>query len=349
MQAKNRQPTMKDVAEAVGVSIQTVSAVINEKPGLTPETRERVSEAIKRLGYRPYSVARSLRTRQTRTLALVVSDIANPSFATMASAAEDHAHHFGYSVVLYNTHDDIEREAQYMRTAIERWVDGVVFVSAKDQMTSLTALRAAGIPSVAIDRIPEDYDGPSVTLDNLAAGRLAAEHLLSLGHTRLGHIAGPQLQLSRERADGFCTAAGSRGIEPVVCPSAAGWECEYGLAAMECFLGMEDRPTAIFAANDRMAIGAMQAAYRAGLRVPEQLSVIGLDDIELAAYQIPPLTTIRQSFAQLARLGVQLLLDVLGGQEPDEPQIVLTPELVVRSSTAPAPLNSEPRRTHEPA
>jgi LacI family transcriptional regulator len=272
-------------------------------------------------------------------LALVVSDIANPSFATMASAVEDHAHHFGYSVVLYNTHDNIDREAQYMRTAIERWVDGVVFVSANDQMTSLTALRTAGIPSVAIDRIPEDYAGPSVTLDNVAAGRLAAEHLLSLGHTRLGHIAGPQqLRLSRERVEGFSTTARSRGIEPVICPSAGGWECEYGLAAMQCFLELPTRPTAVFAANDRMAIGAMQAAYQAGLRVPEQLSIIGLDDIELAAYQIPPLTTIRQSFAQLARLGVQLLLDVLAGREPDTAQITLTPELVVRSSTAPAPI-----------
>jgi len=328
---------MKDVAQLVGVSVQTVSAVVNDKPGITDETRARVLAAIEQLGYRPYSVARSLRTGQTRTIALVVSDIANPSFATMASAAEDHAHSFGYSLVLYNTHDDIEREAGYIQTATQRWVDGVLFVSAEDRMTSLDAFWAAGIPAVAIDRIPEGYGGPSVTLDNVKAGRAAAEHLLDLGHTCIAHISGPlRLRLARERQAGFRQAIEGRGLAPGPCVGGVGnWECDFGYRAMPRILEHSPRPTAVFAANDRMAMGAMRAAYEAGLRVPDDVSIVGLDDIEVAAFQIPPLTTVQQSFAELATLAVQLLLEILEGKEPAQIQIVIEPALIVRQSTAP--------------
>ncbi|MCL5995794.1 MAG: LacI family transcriptional regulator [Chloroflexi bacterium] len=330
---------MKSVAARAGVSVQTVSAVINNKPGITAKTRQRVMLAVQQLGYRPYSVARSLRTRRTRTIALVVSDIANPSFSTMASAAEDNAHSSGYSVVVYNTHDDITREANYMHTAIERWVDGVLFVSAEDQMTSLHTLRAAGIPSVAIDRIPENYTGASVTLDNVKAGCIAAEHLLSLGHRRIAHISGPlKLRLARERLGGFREAIACQGLDPDMYPPGQGnWECMAGFLAMQQLLAQTPPPTALFAANDRMAIGAMQAAYQAGLRVPQDISIVGLDDIEVAAFQIPPLTTVRQSFAELATRGVQLLLDLLAGKEVSdwEKHVVIEPTLIQRQSTAP--------------
>jgi LacI family transcriptional regulator len=326
---------MKDVARLAGVSAQTVSAVVNKKPGITDNTRERVLQAIKELGYRPYSVARSLRTGRTRTIALVISDIANPSFATMASVAEDYAHSFGYNLVLYNTHDDIEREASYVQTAAERWVDGVLFVAAQDQMDGLSELEAAGIPAVAIDRIPEGYTGPSVTLDNVKAGRIATNHLLDLGHSCIAHISGPQrLSLVRERMKGFCLAFEERGLEPGRCVSGEGdWECEAGYLAAKEILASEPRPTALFVANDRMAIGAASAAYEAGLRVPDDLSVVGLDDIEVAAFQSPPLTTVRQSFKDLATLAVQLLLDILAGKEPERDKIVIEPELIVRGST----------------
>ena len=141
MPKRPESPTMKDVAQLVGVSVQTVSAVVNDKPGISDETRERVAAAIDQLGYRPFSVARSLRTRRTNTLALIVSDISNPSFSAIARVAEDYVHEFGYTLVVYNTHDSMEREASYIRTAIERWVDGVLFVAAQDQLTSLDRLR----------------------------------------------------------------------------------------------------------------------------------------------------------------------------------------------------------------
>ena len=336
--SENKKPTMKDVARLADVSVQTVSTIINGRPGISEETTFRVQKAIKDLGYRPFSVARSLRTRETKTIALVVSDIANPSFATMASAAEDYAHKAGYSLVLYNTHDDTDREANYMRTAIERWVDGVVFVSAKDQMASLVALQAAGIPSVAVDRIPEGYEGYSVTLDNVEAGRLAAEHLLDLGHTCIAHISGPlELRLSRERLVGFRNAIEARGYQsgPCIENQQGNWVCSSGYSAMKKLLLQREGLTAVFAANDRMAIGAMQAIYEAGLRIPEDISVVGLDDIEVAAFQIPPLTTVRQSFAQLATLGVQLLSDILAGKEIEQEMRIIKPELIIRKSTCP--------------
>lgn len=328
---------MKDVAQLAGVSVQTVSAVVNDKPGITDETRARVLAAIEQLGYRPYSVARSLRTRQTRTIALIVSDIANPVFATMASAAEDYAHSFGYSLMLHNTHGDVERETSYIQTATQRWVDGVLFVSTGDQMTSLDAFQAAGIPSVAIDRIPEEYTGPSVTLDNVKAGRMATEHLLDLGHTRIAHIGGPKkLRLARERLVGCRQAIEDRGLPPSPCiPADGNWQCQDGYQVMQSILRSNSRPTAVFAANDRMAIGAMRSVYEAGLRVPDDISIIGLDDIEVAAFQIPPLTTIRQSFVELATLAVQLLLEILDEGEPAQTQIMIEPALVVRQSTAP--------------
>jgi DNA-binding LacI/PurR family transcriptional regulator len=331
--ATPKAPTMKNVAQLAGVSVQTVSAVINGDARISAETSSRVRAAIKELGYRPYSVARSLRTRRTKTIALVVSDIANPVFATMASTAEDHAHAYGYSMVVYNTRDDIEREENYMRTAADRWVDGVLFVSAQDRVTSVDMLTAVGIPVVAVDRIPQAYSGPSVTLDNVKAGRMAAEHLLALGHTTIAHIAGPaHLRLARERIEGFQSAMTVAG-QPLHLADAGDWECASGFRAMQLLLTRIPGLTAVFAANDRMAIGAMQAMYQAGLRIPTDISIVGLDDIEVAAYQIPPLTTLRQSFAELARLGVQLLLDTLQGKEVTQTQIVIEPELVERAST----------------
>jgi LacI family transcriptional regulator len=336
MTLRVKSPTIKDVAGVAGVSAQTVSAVINDKPGITDGTRIRVRAAIDALGYRPFSVGRSLRTRKTRTLALVISDIANPSFATMASAAEHHAHANGYNLVVYNTHDDATRETEYIQTAVDRWIDGILFVSVQDQIDEIVAAQLAGIPTVAVDRIPQGYVGPSVTLDNITAGRMAVEHLLALGHRRIAHISGPlRLRLARERLMGYQTALRAAALSSEGVGLGEGnWECETGYRAMQQILQGRPLPTAVFAANDRMAIGAIRAAQEASLRVPEDLSFVGLDDIEVAAYQNPPLTTIRQSFAELATLGVRLLLDLVSERTPVESQVVVSPQLIVRRSTA---------------
>jgi len=334
---KQKRPTMRDVAVAVGVSIQTISAVINDKPDITPQTRQRVMDAIQQLGYRPDRVARGLRTGKSHTLALIVSDIANPSFSTIASTAEDYAQARGYYLTVHNTHDDPLREAKYVQTAAERGIDGVILVSAEDRMDSSIVLKDADIPFVAIDRIPEGYTGLSVTLDNMKAGRLATQHLLDLGHTRIAHISGPlRLRLARERLAGLEATLQEYGLSlqaEWLCEG--NWYCQEGYKAMQNMLRSSPLPTAVFAANDRMAIGAIQAIYEAGLRVPEDISVIGLDDIEVSAYHIPALTTIRQPFSLLATQAIQILLDVIEGNQPEVSANLIEPILIERASTAP--------------
>lgn len=331
-----KSPTMKDVAQIAGVSIQTVSAVINNKPEITTETRARVLAAVEQLHYQPYAVARSLRTRQTRTIALVLSNVASVAIATMASAAETHAHAFGYSLILYNTHNDTERETSYFNAVVQQWLDGMIFIPARGRLGRLDILESAGIPSVAIDRVPDGYEGPAVMLDNLKAGYLAGEHLLNLGHRQMGHIGGPmEIRLARERFAGFQQALEARGVDAGSCAVAEdSFTCQSGYVAMQRLLTYQPRPTAVFAANDLMAIGAMRAVAEAGLCVPRDISIVGVDDIEVAAFQTPPLTTIRQPFTQLATAGVQLLLDILAGKALLQPQIVIEPTLVVRQSTA---------------
>jgi len=336
MATRRNSPTMRDVAEMVGVSKQTVSAVINNKPGITKETRDRVLAAIQELGYRPDSIARSLATGRTHTIAFIASDVSAPFIGALAVAAEDYAHACGYSLVLYNTHDDVEREAAYFAAAIQRGVDGVLFISATDQNLGLDAVQATGIPAVAIDRVPVTHAGPSVTLDNVETGRLAAGHLSDLGHTRMAHIGGAQTVLmSRQRLQGFQQVLEAQGAASGLhIETAETWDYQAGHDAMRRILAKGQTPTAVFAAGDALAIGAMRAIRETGLRVPEDVSMVGVDDLDVAAFQNPPLTTIRQSIHELAVLGLQLLFDILDGKEPEQTNIVMKPALVVRQSTS---------------
>ena len=333
---KQKRPTMRDVAELVGVSVQTVSAVINNKSEITAETRLRVNEAIEKLGYRPYSVARSLRTGKTNTISFIISDIANPSFAAMASSAEDYAHASGYHLMVHNTHDDPQREASYVHSVAERWIDGVLIVSANDGLESLRILQNAMLPVVAVERVPQEYSGPSVRFDNLRAGQLAAEYLLSLGHKRIAHISGPRhMRHVQERLSGFENTLLEANIRvPPGWIVEGNWRCEDGYECMLQILRSGDVPTALFASNDRMAIGAIQAISQAGLRVPDDISVMGLDDIEVSAFQIPLLTTIRQPFTSLATEAIQLLLKIIHGEHSPVPHRLLEPLLIERSSAA---------------
>ena len=336
---RRRGATMQDVADLLNLSKQTVSAVINEKPGITEETRARVLAAIEQVNYRMDLRARSLRTGRTHTVALIVPDVSSPVAGKMASAAEERVYARHYNLVLYNTHEDLARERFYIDSILQRAVDGVMFVSARDESTALDKLRAAGIPAVVVDRVPQNYTGPAVVLDNTAAGRLGAEYLMALGHTRCAHIGGPaQVHIARERLAGFCAVLAEHSLAPVAIEQADDWHAESGYEAMGRLLRRTGDFTAIFCAGDLLAIGAMRALREAGRRIPEDASVLGIDDIELAAYLAPPLTTVSQSITEMATLGVEILFDLLAGKEPDPPRVVIEPRLVVRESTAPLPV-----------
>ncbi len=329
---------MQDVADMLHVSKQTVSAVINNKPGITAETRTRVLEAIAQVNYRMDLRARSLRTGRTYTVALVITDVASPMFSKMAIAAEERLYAEHYSLVLYNTHDDLERERFCIDSILQRSVDGVMFVSTSDDSTSLEMLDAAGIPSVVIDRVPKSYVGAAVVLNNHAAGRIAAAHLIGLGHSKLAYIGGPaNVHIARERLGGFSAEAEDAGValpaEAIL--HAENWHVESGYAAMNLLLKRKRPFTAVFCAGDLLAFGAMHALAEHCTKVPDDISVMGLDDIDLGAYFTPPLTTISQSITSMATLGVKLLLDDLAGRPRESNRIVIEPTLVARASTAP--------------
>jgi DNA-binding LacI/PurR family transcriptional regulator len=331
---RRRGATMQDVADLLNVSKQTVSAVVNEKPGITEETRARVLAAIEQVNYRMDLRARSLRTGRTHTVALFVTDISSPVLGRMASAVEERLYEGCYNLVLYNTHDDLARERFYVDSILQRAVDGVMFVSARDESTALEKLQAAGIPVVVVDRVPQRYAGPAVVLDNTGAGRLGADHLLSLGHVRCVHVGGPAaVHIARERLAGFCAGLAARGFTPVDVEQAEDWHVDSGYVAMQRLLRRCGDFTAVFCAGDLLAIGAMRALREAGRAIPGDVSVMGLDDIELGAYLAPPLTTVSQSSAEMGTLGVELLLDLLAGEELATPRIVVEPRLVVREST----------------
>lgn len=330
--------TMQDVADLLNVSKQTVSAVVNNKPGITEETRARVLAAIAQVNYRTDLRARSLRTGRTHTLAFVVADISSPVAGLMASAADERAYADHYSLVLYNTHDDLAREDFSIDSILQRAVDGVMCVSARDQSTALAKLETAGIPTVVIDRVPSDYRGAAVVLDNIAAGRLAATHLLALGHRRCAHIGGPgDTHIARERFEGLRSALLEQGAPDPAVALADDWHLQSGFEAMRRLLDQGIGFTAVYCAGDQLAIGAMRALQDAGLRVPRDVSLIGTDDIEYAAYLEPPLTTVRQPVALMATLGVEILLGMLSGKGPAENRHIVEAHLIVRGSTAPPP------------
>jgi LacI family transcriptional regulator len=338
--------TMQDVADLVSVSKQTVSAVINNKPGITEATRERVLAAIEQLGYRLDHTAQSLRTGRTRTIALFITDVSSPVASKMASVAEDCAYAAQYTLVLYNTRDDVKREASYIDSAIQRSVDGALFVATRDDTTALDSLQAAGLPVVVLDRVPDSYTGPAVHLDNKRAGAVAAEHLVSLGHTRIAHVAGPEsIHISAERRDGFCEGLRAQGFDastPCI-EQAEGWSIECGYEAARRLLACGADFTAVLCAGDMLAIGAARALREAGRHIPEDVSLMGIDDIDLASYTHPPLTTVSQSIGEMARQAVHMLLELLEGREPEQTRVVIEPILVVRESTAAPPPGRAPR------
>ena len=331
--------TIKDVAERAGVSITTVSHVLNQTRFVSEELRASVLAAMEELNYRPNVLARGLRRGETKTLGLVVPDNSNPFFAEIARIVEDVGFASGHSVILCNSDGQAEKEAAYIDVLIAKQVDGVIFIAAGSDPQHLEELTVAGIPVVVADReIPQDL-ADVVLVDNEQGGYEATRYLLDLGHRRIACIAGPShLTPSADRVRGYHRAlaeAGIAGEEGLVVPG--DFRSHGGEAAMGHLLRLQAPPTAVLACNDLMAVGAMRAIGAAGLRIPEDISLIGYDNIDIASAVSPALTTVAQPIAALATEAANCLLGRIQSKKRSEPRkrIVLATNLVIRDSCAP--------------
>jgi DNA-binding LacI/PurR family transcriptional regulator len=330
-----KSATMREVAQLAGVSIQTVSCVVNGTGSISVDTRSRVLLAIEQLNYRRDPIARSMRTGQTLLIALLVLDITNPVLSIIASAVEAAAYREGYNVILYNVREDVQREHNYLENIANRMVDGLIIVNAIDREHTYTLLQGSQIPCVLVDCLTQPTLA-SVRVDNFQGAYLATQHLIELGHRRIAHICGaPALEISRQRTTGYSQALADYQLDyqQVVPPLNDRWDYHSGYEAMQRLLESDLPPTAVFTASDQMAIGAYRALAESGYRIPQDMSVVGFDDIDAASFTTPLLTTIRQPFDRIAQEAFALLLKILNGPQPANTQIVLPPQLIIRQST----------------
>lgn len=326
---------MRDVAERAGVSVTSVSHVINETRPVSLELRERVLEAMRELDYQPNLLARSLRSGKTHTFGIIVSDNTNPFFAEIIRGIEDTSFEHGYSLILCNSDTNLAREKHYIELLTEKQVDGILFMAAGDSADHLRALQDRQFPVVVVDREIADIPIDTVLVDNVHGAWLATQHLIDLGHQRIGCITAPtSLPLSADRIDGYRKALLEADIvveEDSIVPG--NFNLGGGYRATQRLLALDNPPTAVFCSNDLMAIGAICAASEAGRNVPTDLSVVGFDDIPLASYSNPPLTTVTQPIYDMGVAATAMLLERLS--DPDLPprRKILPTELKQRRST----------------
>ncbi|MDA7416840.1 LacI family DNA-binding transcriptional regulator [Xenophilus arseniciresistens] len=329
--------TIKDVALRAGVSVTTVSHVVNDTRTVSAKGREQVQRAIRELGYVPSAVARSLKSNTTRTLGMLIPNSSNPYFAEIVRVVEDRCFGAGYTLVLCNTDDEPRRQGVYLQVLSQRRIDGLIVVSTGADAELPAMLAGLRMPTVLVDREIEDPACDLVETAHIQGGLIATRHLLSLGHRRIACIGGPAALLpSEQRIEGWRMALAEAGhsAESAQLLWHGGFTPQGGYEAMHALLRSAQRPSAVFVCNDLMAMGALRAAHESGLRVPDELSMVGFDDIELAAYASPPLTTVAQPKTRIGALAVDMLLERIDGRRQDGRKVLLQPELRVRGSTA---------------
>jgi DNA-binding LacI/PurR family transcriptional regulator len=338
--------TIRDVARAANVSISTVSHVLSGKRPTSGATRERVEDVIRRLGYRPNRVAQSLVWRRPFALGLIIPDIRNPYFPAFALGAEERVRERGYTLVLGNSEYDPEREESYLELVRSQQLAGAIYCLGDEMSPILAQIQQAveeGLPVVLVHSPMASV--PTVCADNRQGGRLAAQHLLGLGHRQIGIISAlPLDEGMADREGGFLDVLRESGmaVDRSAVPSMYGnHQIEGGRQATTELFEHAPGLTAIFVLNDLMALGALEAVRASGRRVPDDVSVVGFDDIPFAALANPPLTTVGQPIRQLGERAADLLLRVIDdGMEPQDastqPNVLLPNELIVRGSTAPA-------------
>jgi LacI family repressor for deo operon, udp, cdd, tsx, nupC, and nupG len=326
--------TIRDVAALAGVSHQTVSRVINKSERVTPETRQRVEQAITELGYQPNAIARSMADGRTYTLACITPNLTDYTFASLIEGAETEARQHGYFLLTATAPDAETFELMVRLMITSRRTEGLLVINPYSDRRH--EFLPKSVPLVFLGMRPRQEVGDSASIDEVEAGRLATEHLISLGHRHIAHITGPLCEdCSQDRMAGYIKALHQAGIEPNPAWIAEGdWSATFGDQASRAWLSRDAPITAIFAQNDRMAVGAIRALRDFNRRVPEDVSVIGFDNIPLASYFDPPLTTMFQDIQFIGREAARLLIQRL--DEPHKPpqHLRYPAEVVIRSSTA---------------
>lgn len=327
--------TIKDIARESGVNISTVSRALNDAYGVHRETRGNILAVATRLNYYPNRVARGLKTQRSHTLGLIVSDIRNPFFAEVTRGAEDAARVGGYDLVLCNSDLDARKQIEYVASLMEKQVDGILMNSVADlTRKQQDQLASSGVPIVLLNRSAASKSFSTVCADNEAGGAMAAQYLLRLGHENIAHLTGPRRHGNlTDRARGFLRVLKTAGAKPKITTLHGENSFSGGRALTQKLLRQQPSVSAIFAGNDLMAFGAIRAMLELGRRVPEDVSLIGFDNLELASVVHPPLTTIHQPKYEMGRAASEMLLRLAHkqGKAPSE-HLLLGVELIERES-----------------
>jgi LacI family transcriptional regulator len=331
--------TIKDIAVKANVAVSTVSRALNDKFDINPKTKERILKIIKDSGYNPNNIARGLVMQKVFTIGLIIPDISNPFFAEVAVGVETRAKKLGYSVIFCNTNNDLIGEKAALTIMKGRMVDGLIVSLSNESKNEVESFRETNLPIVQIDRKITGVEYPGVFVDNIKSAYNATKYLIDLGHKKITHFAGDlQTQTGIDRLEGFKKAVKEACIREQDTMVIEGkYSVDSGKESMRELLKLEYKPTALFAASDLQAAGALYVASRAEINVPEDLSIIGHDDIDLSYLVNPNLTTMEQPKKQLGKLAVDLLLKTIGNKSSDriinEKDIVLNTKLVIREST----------------
>jgi LacI family repressor for deo operon, udp, cdd, tsx, nupC, and nupG len=326
--------TIRDVARLAGVSHQTVSRVINGDPLVTPQTRARVEAAIAELGYQPNAIARSLADGRTHMLACLAPNLTDYTFARIIEGAEAECRQHGFFLISSSAPDEAAFAALINELVPSRRIEGLMVIN--PYIDQRTQHLPENVPTVFIGGHPRPgHDVAAITLDDYGAARSAVQHLTGLGHQRIAMITGPLVEdCTQDRITGYRAALQEANLKADPAWIVEGdWSASSAHTATLRLMNLKPPPTAIFAQNDRMGLGALRAARDLGLRVPEQLSVIGLDDMPLASYFDPPLTTMRQDMFAIGRTAAQLLVQAVEQPQAKQPQLRQPAELVIRQST----------------
>jgi LacI family transcriptional regulator len=327
--------TIYDVAREAGVSMATVSRVVNNNPNVKPQTRKKVYEAIERLGYRPNAVARGLASKKTTTVGVIIPDISNPTVAEVARGIEDIANMYHYNIILCNADRRKEKEIRVINTLLEKQVDGLLFMGGKVTDDHLKAFQSSTVPIVLCATSDEKRSVPSVDIDHELAAYDAVRALIERGHREIGMISGTLEDLTQNfmRFQGYRRALEEAGLEfREEYVRIGNSRYESGIEVMNYFLQLPDRPTAILAANDEMAIGAIHTMQDNGLSVPGDISIIGIDNVRIASMVRPRLTTVAQPMYDIGAVSMRLLTKLMKNEHVEEPRVILPHELILRDS-----------------